>query len=51
VPGEQYGGQLILGVTDGGEIIGVPDVDALLLRVDDVAFNCAHRRSPWSQKR
>lgn len=36
------GGQLIIGVADDRGVVGVADVDALLLRVDDVAFNlCA----------
>jgi ATP-dependent DNA helicase RecG len=36
------GGQLIVGVADDRGVVGVADVDALLLRVDDVAFNlCA----------
>jgi ATP-dependent DNA helicase RecG len=33
------GGQLIIGVTKDRSIVGVHDTDALLLRVDDVAFN------------
>lgn len=33
------GGQLILGVDDNGEIIGVENVDELLRRIDDIAFN------------
>jgi ATP-dependent DNA helicase RecG len=33
------GGVLVVGVADDGDVLGVPDPDALLLRVDDVAFN------------
>ncbi len=33
------GGQLIIGVADDRTVVGVQDVDALMLRVDDVAFN------------
>jgi len=33
------GGHLVIGVADDGTVVGVPDPDALLLRVDDVAFN------------
>jgi ATP-dependent DNA helicase RecG len=33
------GGQLVIGVGDDRTVVGVPDTDALLLRVDDVAFN------------
>jgi ATP-dependent DNA helicase RecG len=33
------GGQLILGVADDSRVVGVTDVDRLLLLVDDVAFN------------
>jgi ATP-dependent DNA helicase RecG len=32
------GGQIVVGVTDAGEVVGVADVDSLLLKVDDVAF-------------
>ncbi|MDL5157469.1 RNA-binding domain-containing protein [Actinomycetospora termitidis] len=32
------GGQVVVGVAEGGEVVGVPDVDRLLLQVDDVAF-------------
>lgn len=37
------GGQLVIGVAKDRSVVGVPDADALLLRVDDVAFQ---RRSP-----
>ncbi len=33
------GGQIIIGVDDGRQVIGVSDPDDLMLRVDDVAFN------------
>jgi ATP-dependent DNA helicase RecG len=33
------GGQIVIGVDGGRNVIGVPDVDGLLLKVDDVAFN------------
>lgn len=33
------GGQLVIGVAKDRSIVGVPDPDSLLLRVDDVAFN------------
>ena len=33
------GGQLIVGVGEDRSIVGVSDVDRLLLRIDDVAFN------------
>jgi len=33
------GGRLVIGVADDGTVVGVPDPDALLLRVDDVAFD------------
>ena len=32
------GGQLIIGVADDGSVVGVQDTEAMLLRVDDVAF-------------
>ena len=32
------GGQLIVGVAKDRRVVGVPDTDALLLKVDDVAF-------------
>jgi ATP-dependent DNA helicase RecG len=32
------GGQLVIGVAESREIVGVKDVDGLLLRVDDVAY-------------
>lgn len=36
------GGQILVGVEDSGEVVGVDDVDALMLQVDDVAFQrCA----------
>ncbi len=35
------GGQLIFGVTDDGQIVGVPDPDRLMQRVDQIAYqNC-----------
>jgi ATP-dependent DNA helicase RecG len=33
------GGQLIIGIDGGRNVIGVPDTDDLMLKVDDVAFN------------
>jgi len=33
------GGQIIIGVADSGEIVGVDDTDEVMRRVDDVAFN------------
>jgi ATP-dependent DNA helicase RecG len=33
------GGQLIIGVDSGRNVVGVPDTDDLMLKVDDVAFN------------
>ena len=33
------GGQIIIGVGDDGNIVGVEDVDMVLKRVDDVAYN------------
>jgi len=33
------GGQIIIGVTKGGEIVGVDNIDETLRRIDDVAFN------------
>ena len=33
------GGQLIIGVDDDKTVVGVAEVDQLLLRIDDVAFN------------
>lgn len=33
------GGQIIVGVDNGRNVIGVPDTDELMLKVDDVAFN------------
>jgi ATP-dependent DNA helicase RecG len=33
------GGQIIIGVDEGRNVVGVPDADALMLRIDDVAFN------------
>lgn len=33
------GGQLVIGIDDDKKVVGVPDPDALMLRVDDVAFN------------
>jgi predicted HTH transcriptional regulator len=33
------GGQIVVGVAEGRTVVGVPDPDALLLRVDDVAFH------------
>jgi len=33
------GGQLIVGVTDSGEMIGVVDLDQTMRTIDDVAFN------------
>ena len=33
------GGQLAIGVAKDRSIVGVPDTDSLLLRVDDIAFN------------
>lgn len=33
------GGQVIVGVDDGRRVVGVPDSDELMLKVDDVAFN------------
>ncbi len=36
------GGQLVIGVAKDRSVVGVPDTDQLLLRVDDVAFqNCS----------
>lgn len=32
------GGQLIIGVADDGSVVGVQDTEAMLLRIDDVAF-------------
>ena len=32
------GGQLIIGVTDDGSVVGVQDTEAMLLKIDDVAF-------------
>lgn len=32
------GGQLVIGVTKDRDVVGVPDTDQLLLRVDDIAF-------------
>jgi len=33
------GGQIVVGVAKDRTVVGVPDPDALLLRVDDVAFH------------
>ena len=33
------GGQLIVGVSDKGEVIGVENIDELLRRIDDIAYN------------
>ncbi|MGQ9848288.1 MAG: AlbA family DNA-binding domain-containing protein, partial [Bacteroidales bacterium] len=33
------GGQIIVGVNDNGEIVGVDNIDELLRRIDDVAYN------------
>ncbi|WP_300604367.1 RNA-binding domain-containing protein [Trebonia sp.] len=33
------GGQIIVGVDDGRNVMGVPDTDDLMLKVDNVAFN------------
>jgi ATP-dependent DNA helicase RecG len=33
------GGQIIIGVDEGRQVVGVADPDGLMLRVDDVAFN------------
>jgi len=33
------GGQLVVGVNDNGEIVGVENIDKLLRRIDDVAYN------------
>ncbi|MGD0062825.1 MAG: ATP-binding protein [Streptosporangiaceae bacterium] len=33
------GGQIIIGVDDRRNVVGVTDTDALMLRADDVAFN------------
>jgi ATP-dependent DNA helicase RecG len=33
------GGQLIVGVSDNGDIIGVENIDELLRRIDDIAYN------------
>lgn len=33
------GGQIIIGVSDNGEVIGVSDMDEALRRIDDVAYN------------
>ncbi len=33
------GGQLIIGVSSSGDIVGVKDIDEALRRIDDVAFN------------
>jgi ATP-dependent DNA helicase RecG len=33
------GGQIIIGVDEGRNVLGVPNADALMLRIDDVAFN------------
>jgi ATP-dependent DNA helicase RecG len=33
------GGQIIIGVDESRQVVGVPDPDGLMLRVDDVAFN------------
>lgn len=33
------GGQLVVGVNDNGEIVGVENIDELTKRVDDVAYN------------
>jgi ATP-dependent DNA helicase RecG len=33
------GGQIIVGVSDNGEIVGVENIDELIRRIDDVAFN------------
>lgn len=33
------GGQIIVGVADDGQVIGVADTDSLLLRIDQVAFD------------
>jgi len=33
------GGQLFVGVSDGGQVVGVPDLDAVLRSVDNVATN------------
>jgi len=33
------GGQIIIGVSDDGEIVGVSNLDEVLRRVDDVAYN------------
>lgn len=36
------GGQLVIGVAKDGSVVGVDDADALMLRIDDIAFNrCA----------
>ncbi len=33
------GGQIIFGVNDNGEVVGVTNIDELLRRTDDIAFN------------
>jgi ATP-dependent DNA helicase RecG len=33
------GGQLVVGVNDNGEIVGIENIDELLRRIDDVAYN------------
>lgn len=33
------GGQIIVGVSDNGEIIGVDNIDELIRRIDDIAYN------------
>lgn len=33
------GGKILIGVDDSGKIIGVSDVDKLMLRIDDIALN------------
>ncbi len=33
------GGQIIIGVSDGGVIKGITNVDQLMLKIDDIAFN------------
>lgn len=33
------GGQIIIGVSDGGVIKGITNVAQLMLKIDDIAFN------------
>ena len=44
------GGQIIIGVSKTGEIVGVENVDEIVRRIDDVAFNRCEPRLPWFWK-